>query len=1069
MNITLWKLLPLLFGSGLCSLAYQLVWMRELRLVFGSSTLATSAVLAIFMGGIGFGSIYLGRKAEQHRNPLRLYGHFELIIAVSAMLTPFLILFIENLYLRTGGSQSLGFLPATLLRLFLSTLVLGVPTFFMGGTLPAIAKASLRKIDLGRRDLGFLYGMNTLGAVTGVWLVIFVMLESFGSQKTMWAAGFLNLAVAVAALIIVRYDMPPTVIEKRRSSSAENKHATVVDSAQTSTIPPAYVYTASCLAGFCFFFMELVWYRMLTPLLGGTTYTMGIILAVALLGLAIGSWGYGVRRYTVTTSLRVLALVCGLEALFMAVPYALGDRIAVLTSLLRPIGTVGLAGYAVGWLCITIIVVLPASLAAGYQFPLLIGLKGQGRQKIAKETGQIYAWNTLGAIVGSLIGGGILLPLLGAVPSWQLNVLLLSLLAGVSIVLSIRYEGQRLFLLIPGSVAGLALLLLLTQGPTATWRHTPIGTGRVDLTQRSHNEIQDWINKSRRHILWEKDGREASLAMEKFDGLSFIVNGKIDGNVKEDAGTQIMAPLIGAILHPNPQKAMIIGLGTGSSTGWLAGVDSITKVDTVEIEPAILEVAKRSAPVNRDVLENEKVNIIIGDAREVLMTSKEKYDLVFSEPSNPYRAGIASLYTQEFYQAVAKRLSPNGYFSQWVQGYEVDTHTVKIIYSTLASVFPVVETWETNLNDLIFVCSMQESDYSVTRLREKIKKEPFRSALLYTRGIIDLEGLMAHFSARSSLARQVAAEEKETGHSHINTDDRMLVEFGFARGLGKKHLFSIMDIRMQAKKREEHRPQFTEGIIDWDRVAMNSHTRFPMEGWQTPYIAMHHEGERFHTRAFNLYIQGDSKGVLKNWQRYGKPPEYPFEILVVAESLAEEGHTVATTYIAQLQNYWPLTAKAVLARFYWRTGERELAYQTLEDVFINLRTNPWPQKQVIRHSLILMKEMAATDKQLAEKLYRLLSKPFSVYILEYMRLDTLHAIAQAIDVQYIADATGKSEPNPPWNENFLETRLQAYEQTGNTLAKQAEKDLATYQHYAPHRFVIGDTAIDGNIPPQSGH
>jgi predicted membrane-bound spermidine synthase len=1055
MNIKLWKLLPLLFVSGFCSLAYQLVWMRELRLVFGSSTMATSAVLAIFMGGIGFGSIYLGRRAEQDNNPLRLYGYFELIIALSAMLTPSLILLVEYLYLKTGGSQSLGFLPATILRLFLSTLVLGVPTFFMGGTLPALAKASLRKIDSGRRDLGFLYGMNTLGAVTGVWLVIFVMLQSFGSHKTLWASGFLNLAVAVMALIIARYDQSTTVSEKEWSPGTASKHTAVLNAAQAPTIPPAYIYGATCLAGFCFFFMELVWYRMLTPLLGGTTYTMGIILAVALLGLAVGSWGYGIRRYTINTSLRILALVCSLEALFMAVPFALGDRIAVLTSLLRPIGTVGMAGYAVGWLCISIIIVLPGSIAAGYQFPLLIGLKGHGRHKVATETGQIYAWNTFGAILGSLLGGMILLPMLGAVPSWQLNIFLLCLLAAASITFSIRYDGRHLFLIIPGCITVLAVLLLLPPGPTDAWRHTPIGAGRADLSQSSHNEIQDWITGTRRYVFWEKDGRENSVAMEKHDGLSFKVNGKVDGNVKSDAGTQIIAPLIGAILHPKPQKALVIGLGTGSSSGWLADVNSITQVDTVEIEPAMLEVAKRSAPVNRDVLKNKKVNIIIDDAREVLLTNRENYDIIFSEPSNPYRAGVASLYTQEFYATVAKRLSPNGYFSQWVQGYEVDTQTIKIIYSTLASVFPVVETWETKMNDLLFICSMTEIDYSVKRLRETIKKEPFRSALLFTHGITDLEGLMTHFVAKSSFARKVATEEKE--FPDINTDDNMLVEYGFARALGNKHQFSIMDIRAQAKKRDENHPNLTNGDLDWDLIDIHSHLRFPMAGLQTPNLdSTHNDTQRSHLKAFNLYLQANTRGFLEEWQKYGKKPEYPFEIMVMAESLAQEGHPLTEQYVAALQNYWPLTATAVLSRFYWRTGDRELAYQTMEKVVMGFRTNPWPQKSVMEHSLFLMKEMAFSDKGLAKKIYKLLSEPFSVYNLEYLRMDTLYAVAKNIDQKYMAMTIEQFEPNPPWNEEFLVNRLQAYRQTGNSLTEQAEKDLNIYNKYAPIRFVVDD-------------
>lgn len=1051
MKTKLWKLLPLFFCSGLCSLAYELVWMRELRLVFGSSTVATSATLAIFMGGLGLGSLLLAKKVEQHPHPLRLYGYFELIIAISAMLTPFLILFIEYLYLKTGGTQSLGPLLGMPIRLILAALVLGVPTFFMGGTLPAIAKFSTNKIDVGRRDLGFLYGINTLGAVTGVWLVIFTLLENLGSRNTLLAAGLLNLFVGGAAIVIARYDKYYAERPSLTSADADHKLSTVAVAQPASPLPPYYVYGAAAFVGFCFFFMELVWYRMLTPLLGGTTYTMGLILAVVLLGIAIGSWGFGVRRYTVRTSWGVLSLICSLEALFMAIPYALGDRIAVLTSLLRPIGTVGMAGFAVGWLFITALVVLPVSIAAGYQFPLLIGLRGLGRQKIARDTGEVYAWNTLGAITGSLIGGMVLLPWFGALHSWQLNIALLALLAGGSIFFSLRTEGFHAFLLIPAGFAVTSLCMLGAEGPTAIWRHSPIGAGRFELAQLSHNEIQDKLNQNARNILWEKDGIEASLALNNLDSLSFVVNGKNDGNVKTDAGTQIMAPLIGAILHPNPQKALVIGLGTGSSTGWLASIDSISRVDTIEIEPDILEVAKRSAQINRNVLENQKVNIIIGDAREALMTSREKYDIIFSEPSNPYRAGIASLYTQEFYQSVAMRLNRNGYFSQWVQGYEVDTQTIKTIYSTLASVFPVVETWETNMNDLIFICSMEETDYSVARLRAKIQQEPFRSALLFTRGITDLEGLMAHYSANSSLARQVAARQ-EIGA--INTDDRMLVEFGFARGLGQLSIFSVMDIQLQAKKRRENRPHLKAGEVDWAKAEIFNHTRFPMEGFEAPDVDFHDEKEAYHSSAFNYYLQGDSQATLDAWQGYGKPPEYPYEILVVADSLAEMGHDLTVGYALQLQNYWPIAAQAVLARYYWRKGERRLAYDNLESVFINFRTNPWPQRDLMRRSLILLEEMAATDKQLAKKIYKLISQPFSLYILESSRLNTLYTIARKLDAQYMADATGRFEPHPPWNEEFLANRFRSYQQTGNLLALKAERELKLYMNYAPEPFVV---------------
>ena len=397
MNSLIWKLTPLLFLSGFCALAYELVWMRYLRLIFGSSTLANSAVLAIFMGGIGLGSLVLGRKVEKDNNPLRLYGLFELGIAGTAALTPALFFIVEKIYLGSGGSAALGFFPATVLHLFLTTLVIGVPTFLMGGTLPAVAKTAQLEIDLGRRDLGLLYGLNSLGAVFGCILIIFVLLERLGSQNTILFAALLNTIVAVIALTGAR--SPYFKQEKNLLEPPEIKRKALdsLDSEQRRKIPPWFIYTATFIAGFAFFLLEIVWYRMLAPLLGGTTYTMGIILAVALLGLAAGSWAYGVRRYTVVPTLRIIALVCTLEAFFVLVPFALGDQIAVVANLLRPIGTVGLKGYAVGWFCITALTVFPAAVVAGFQFPMLIGLKGRGRKHIAQETGLIYYQNKINA------------------------------------------------------------------------------------------------------------------------------------------------------------------------------------------------------------------------------------------------------------------------------------------------------------------------------------------------------------------------------------------------------------------------------------------------------------------------------------------------------------------------------------------------------------------------------------------------------------------------------------------------------------------------------------------------
>ena len=210
-----------------------------------------------------------------------------------------------------------------------------------------------------------------------------------------------------------------------------------------------------------------------------------------------------------------------------------------------------------------------------------------------------------------------------------------------------------------------------------------------------------------------------------------------------------MGGLIGAALHPNPRRALVIGLGTGSTAGWLAAVPSIERVDVVELEPAVLRVAEDCAPVNGGVLHNPKVRIDIADAREWLLTSRNRYDLIFSEPSNPYRAGISSLFTEDYYSAVRSRLAPGGIFLQWLQAYEVDSGTVQTLYATLGAAFPEGETWYTKQDDLILASSAEPVVYDAARLRRKLAEEPFADAMEKAWRARGLEGFLSHYVARS--------------------------------------------------------------------------------------------------------------------------------------------------------------------------------------------------------------------------------------------------------------------------------------------------------------------------------
>ena len=259
------------------------------------------------------------------------------------------------------------------------------------------------------------------------------------------------------------------------------------------------------------------------------------------------------------------------------------------------------------------------------------------------------------------------------------------------------------------------------------------------------NEVRDLLHHLRRDILWQADGVESSIGISKTGSLAFIVNGKCDGNVISDAGTQVMCGLLGALTHPNPQQAAVVGLGTGSTAGWLAALPSIQQVDVMELEPVIARFAAQCAPVNHNALSNPKLNLIFGDGRELLQTNRKKYDLIVSEPSNPYRAGVASLFTRDYYETLAGKLNRGGLFAQWLQAYDVDLRTIRIFYATFGSVFPHIETWQTQNGDLLLIGSKEPIVYDTASMRKRLASEPFLTALPNVWRTTGLEGVFAHY------------------------------------------------------------------------------------------------------------------------------------------------------------------------------------------------------------------------------------------------------------------------------------------------------------------------------------
>lgn len=1032
----------ILFVSGFCSLVYQVVWLRLLRLVFGVSTASTAVVLAIFMGGLGLGGILLGRRAERHPRPLELYARLELGIALSAAASPLLIALARQLYIALGGVSGLGLGGATALRLLLATLILGVPTTLMGGTLPAVSQAMERAADLGRRRVAAFYGVNTLGAVVGALLTTFYLIEFAGVHQSLWLAASINLLLALAARALAR---------QFTTAESVTPEAACVDPPPASTDPPRrLVLVAAFVVGFIFFAMELVWYRMLAPVLGGSSYTFGLILAVALVGIGLGGLLFALGPQARRPTVAALAMTCSFEALFLIVPFAAGDSLVVVAATLRSLSALGFAPLVIGWGVVTSLVILPAAVVSGYQFPLLVALLGSGVRRVGSDVGLAYGWNTFGAILGSLAAGFGLLPLLSTPGLWRLSVAVLAVLGGTLALVGAggpRWRRGSLSVV----VALLALALCPAAGPTAFWRHVPVGAGRAEARFDGPNDLRHELNATRRSLVVEADGVESSVALLRRNELGLLVNGKSDGSAISDAPTNAMSGLVGAMLHPNPRRGLVIGLGTGSTAGWMAQIPTMERLDVVELEPAVIDFAHYFEAINFGAVELPNVSLWVGDGREYVLTAEPRYDLVFSEPSNPYRAGVADLFSLDFYHGVNERLTENGILLQWLQGYEVDPTVVQIAYATLCAAFPHVETWQVSNRDLLLVASRRPILHDFDRVRARVTTEPYKSALDRVWRVEGVAGFYSGYVGGDALARALAAAEE----GRVSTDDRPRIEFGFARNVGRQGLFDVVELQRLAQRLGVAEPAGV-GVPPSPQLVREARlTREMADAFAelAPGAVPHDEELRRSARV--AYRDGDLEQAAAAWFSQDVMPRSLYDLLLVAEALADRGHDGAEEWIAALAERAPTEAALFTARLHWRRQAAGAAVEELAGAIERLRSDPWVFRPVVHRAFQLVDEMVAADRRCGLRFLDALEEPFAVDLFEEARHVTRINLVGKVDFTRRCESVFSDlEPHVLWERGFLEARLDCYQRNSSPLASLARRELDAFIAAAPPELMV---------------
>jgi spermidine synthase len=772
------RILICCFLSGAAGLIYQVAWGKALSLIFGHTAYAIATVLAAFMGGLAAGSAFFGQWSRSRAEPIGLYSKIEFLAGVMGALSLAGLAGVRWVYVAASAHVSS---VAALLALKFAgaAVVLFIPTFLMGGTFPILVYGVTKNRGELAGRVSQLYWINALGAVAGTLIAGFVLLPALGLRMTVGVAVALNM---VAGFVASQIEIEPEIVKRARDGSTARLPA----SQPAQQFSPQLLLICFAVVGATAFAYEVAWSRLLAVEIGSSTYAFTLILAAFLGGTVIGSVVFhryftGAKQVTTTTFSRTQTWI-GIAALASLVLFHWIPSVIpfLLRSTEQTFGGLVLAQAVT--CCIT---VLPMAAIFGFNFPAVLVLLGGATEANASGAGVIgkaYAANTFGAIAGSLITGFMLVPWLGSFR-------VIAATAGVNVLLGLVLSWSwaplrvRAFSLsFSRNVA--CLILAVAIGSLPFFRNLSLLSLSAALygnTFQGHLTLEEIAATN--DLVFSTEGVNDSIAVFRSDNYEALrVNGKVDASTG-DARTQLLLGHLGAAFHPAPRRVLIVGFGSGMTVSAVAGYPDVEKIDCIEIEPAVMRAAPYLESLNRGVLSDSRVHMIFDDARTFLLTSRDKYDLIISEPSNPWISGIATLFTREFYAAVRQRLAAGGIFVQWVQAYSLAPDDLRMIAATLAGQFPELTLWRGEGPDLLFLGRTDVTPLRLERLRalwhNKTPRKDFE--MLEVR---QPEGLVAYFLLDDGAVRELGEG------SVLNTDDHTVLEYHAPQTLLARDLFA---------------------------------------------------------------------------------------------------------------------------------------------------------------------------------------------------------------------------------------------------------------------------------------
>jgi len=707
------------FFSGMTGLIYEILWTRMIVKVIGGAPFAISIILTVFMGGLGLGSYIASRYIDRVENPLklvRLYGLLELAIGGYGFILPLLLVAFRPLYSVLYNQLFDYFMLYSLLTFAGCGLLLIFPVICMGATLPILCRFYVTNLSHLGGHVGRLYGLNTIGAAFGALIGGFWLIQYLGMWGSLTAVVTANGLIGFFCVVTSRRMVTMRIPTGTAAGNKPDENQTELPLIRGASPAALFIFAAS---GFCAMAYEVIWTKLLGLLIGPTTYSFTVVLVVFITGLALGSMFFGRLADKVKKPVhlliytQILAAICAL-----LLSQILGNSQFFFAKLIYHFqNSFGMQNFLKAM--ILFVFMLPVTMCLGATFPLVGKIYTASISRIGKSVGFAYAINTIGAVLGSFCAGFLLVPLLGKENGLRFVVALQAATVLLVVAYLMLLNRKRPLAWVPA--VAVVVLTLLFCGHYPHWNRDALATGRYHRWKDVKEDIQNssWITalrngpkilsrQSNGTIKYYSDGIAGFTVVLRQQDIfgntdySLVLSGKADASSFGDMPTQVLSAHVPLLFHPNPKSVMVLGHASGITSGECLNYP-IERLDILEISRDVVKASEFFSPWNNHVLSDSRAHLIVQDGRAHLQLTNRKYDVIISEPSNPWMAGLANLFTRDFFALAEARINEQGIFAQFIHSYQLDWNTFGIVCRSFAQVFPRNMLFETRDGDFLMV------------------------------------------------------------------------------------------------------------------------------------------------------------------------------------------------------------------------------------------------------------------------------------------------------------------------------------------------------------------------------